>query len=130
MGAESPTSLPGYLTRDVKSEIEGKTKLEQREVKFRAEDVARSFWRSLGFRRIGASCCFDLANEPSHAAHRLLSTDYFDPAVEEPELHEGPEDGGFGDRSLEPAKESWRLKPLKDRCHVTIQLSPFHTASV
>jgi GNAT superfamily N-acetyltransferase len=51
-------AIPGYLTRDVKYEIEGKTKLEQREVKFRAEDVARSFWRSLGFRRIGASCCF------------------------------------------------------------------------
>jgi hypothetical protein len=40
-----------------------------------------------------------LANEPSHAAHRLLSTDDFDPAVEEPELDEGPEDGSFGDRS-------------------------------
>jgi hypothetical protein len=115
--------IPGWLTRDVASEIDGKTKLEQREVEFRAEDVARSFWRSLGFRRIGASCCFGLSNEPSHTAHGLLSNDDFDPAVEEPELDEGPKNESFVERSVEPAKKSWRLKLLKDRL-------PLHHAAI
>lgn len=82
---------PGWLTRDIESDTRGKTKDEQREIRARAYDNAVSFYRSLGFRRIGASSCFGLATDESHPARAILPTDDFDPAEEGPDVDEGPE---------------------------------------
>ncbi|KAE9364854.1 hypothetical protein N431DRAFT_111710 [Stipitochalara longipes BDJ] len=123
---EFSLTIPGWLTRDVESDIEGKTKLEQREIEFGAVDAAESFWRSLGFRRIGASSCFGLAKDASHAAHSILPTDDFDPVTEDPEFDEEPEDERFAEWDVEPAKKSWRLVLLKDRLplhHAALTLS-------
>jgi GNAT superfamily N-acetyltransferase len=106
--------VPGWLTRDIWSDLEGKTKLEQREVRFAAADVATSFWRSLGFRRIGASCCLGLSADANHAAHKILPTEDFDPDTEHPDLDEDPKDDD-SEWDEEPDKESWRLALLKTR---------------
>lgn len=89
---------PGWLTRDIASEVTGKTKAEQREIGARARDNAVSFWRSLGFRRIGASGYFGLAKSPNHPARAILPTDDFDPAA-----------------VVDGNRKSSRQEPLKDR---------------
>ncbi|KAH8589032.1 hypothetical protein B0O99DRAFT_637908 [Bisporella sp. PMI_857] len=115
--------VPGWLTRDVQPDIQGKTKDEQREIKFCAFDNAVLFHRSLGFRRIGASSCFGLATDARHPAHAILLTDDFDPAAEEPDVYEHPEHEGFVDWGVPQNRESWRLELLKDRL-------PLHHAAI
>ncbi|KAF4630252.1 hypothetical protein G7Y89_g7883 [Cudoniella acicularis] len=117
--------VPGWLTRDIESDILGKTKDEQREIRVRAVDNAVSFYRSLGFRRIGASSCFGLATDASHPARAILPTGDFDPAVEEPDVDEGPEHESSADWGVDQNRKSWRLELLKDRLplhHATITL--------
>lgn len=123
-------AIPGWLTSDIRDDTDGKTNLEQQEIRLRALDAATSFYRSLGFRRIGASGCFGLATDPNHKAHQIPPVADFDPFQEEAE-EDVPEDGDevetpfeilFGD----PAKSSRRLKLLQDRLplhHATITLS-------
>jgi len=116
---------PGWLTRDIESDIRGKTKDEQQEIKVRAFDNAVSFYRSLGFRRIGASSCFGLATDTSHPARAILPTDDFDPAVGERDVDEGPEHESSADWGVDQNRKSWRLELLKDRLplhHATITL--------
>lgn len=117
--------VPGWLTRDIESDIRGKTEDEQREIRGRAVDNAVSFYRSLGFRRIGASSCFGLATHASHPARGILPTDDFDPAVEEPDVDEGPEHESSADWGVDQNRKSWRLELLKDRLplhHATMTL--------
>jgi GNAT superfamily N-acetyltransferase len=114
---------PGWLNHDIDSDIRGKTKLEQREVRFRVRGAAISFYRSLGFRRIGASRCFGLPTDPSHEAHTILSTADFDSADEEPEVDEGPEAESIADWVVEDTRKSWRLKLLQERL-------PLHHAAI
>ena len=106
---------PGWLTRDIESDTRGKTKDEQREIRFRAYDNAVAFYRSLGFRRIGASSCFGLATDESHPARAVLPTDDFDPAEAEPDVDEGPEHESFAEWGVDENRKSWRLELLKDR---------------
>jgi len=118
--------VPGRLYRDIESDLKGKTQLEQRVIQFGAADVSSAFWRSLGFRRIGASACLGFAEDASHATHRILAKNDFEPAIEDPELDEAPEHESVADRNVEPAKNSWRLALLKDRLplhHAVLTLS-------
>jgi GNAT superfamily N-acetyltransferase len=117
--------VPGWLTRDIESDIRGKTKDQKREIRVRAVDNATWFYRSLGFRRIGASNCFGLATDANHPARAILPTDDFDPAVEEPDVDEGPEHESSADWGVDDNRKSWRLELLKDRLplhHATITL--------
>jgi hypothetical protein len=114
---------PGWLNRDIESDMRSKTKGEQREIRGRAIDNAISFFRSLGFRRIGASSCFGLATAASHPARASLPTNDFDPAVEEPDVDEGPEHESSADWGLDQNRKSWRLELLKDRL-------PLHHAAI
>lgn len=114
--AEFSLVAPGWLTRDIASEIRGKTKEEEQEIGARVHDNAVSFWRSLGFRRIGASDHFGLAKSPNHPARAILPTDDFDPAAEDPEVDEDPEQESYADCDV--LDENWKsslLKLLKDR---------------
>lgn len=80
---------PGWLSFDIKEETYGKTKQEERQICADALNAAKSFYRSFGFRRIGASSCFGLATEPEHGVHQLPSHDDFDPPEREAEEDDG-----------------------------------------
>jgi hypothetical protein len=112
---------PGWLTREIEPDIRGKTKLEAQQIQSCVQGVAISLYRSLGFRRIGASGFFGLATDPSHPAHTIPSIADFDPADAEPDIDEGPNTVAdwFGD----PARSSWRLKLLEERL-------PLHHAAI
>ncbi|RDL35002.1 uncharacterized protein BP5553_06933 [Venustampulla echinocandica] len=120
---------PGWLTHDIRKDTEGKSNREQRDIRIRAREAAVSFYRSLGFRRIGASYCFGLATDPNHKAHKILSVDDFDPAKEQAE-EDDPEVGDNEETNFEgffadPGKHSKSLKLLQDRLplhHATITL--------
>ncbi|RDW87136.1 uncharacterized protein DSM5745_03778 [Aspergillus mulundensis] len=61
-------TLPGWLHEDTKTEIEGKSTRQCREIRSKAVDAAVGFWRSCGFRRIGASscaCCLETKTIPN-----------------------------------------------------------------
>lgn len=117
--------IPGWLNRDIRTDIDGKTRKEQQEITGNARNGATAFYRALGFRRIGASYYFGLAVDPHHPAHALPSNADFDPLDEEPDIDEPPEgyertyEELFGD----PTKISWRLKLLEERL-------PLHHAAI
>lgn len=131
-GGRSPSfSLvsPGWLNDDIGENIDGKSNTEKQEICFRARSDAISFYRSLGFRRIGASYCFDLASDPNHQAHKLLAVDDFDLPQGDAEENE-PDTDDEAERTyegfpLDPDKINWRLKLLQTRLplhHATITL--------
>lgn len=73
---------PGWLTEDVNPQYAGKSKREKNEIDLQANNIATSFYRSLGFRRIGSSPCFAYSFSPNHRS-RLISPDSdFDPQIE------------------------------------------------
>ncbi|KFY08548.1 hypothetical protein V492_06129 [Pseudogymnoascus sp. VKM F-4246] len=74
---------PGWLNEDISQELVGKTAREQRDIKLAAEDVSVAFYRTIGFRRIGASSCFGLAVDPNHRAYKISIHNDFDPHEEE-----------------------------------------------
>jgi len=114
---------PGWLTREIEPDIQGKTKLEKHQIQSCVLEVATSLYRSLGFRRIGASGFFDLATDPSHPAHTIPSIADFDPADAEPDIDEGPKTESVADWFGDPARSSWRLKLLEERL-------PLHHAAI
>ncbi|OBT83253.1 hypothetical protein VE02_07589 [Pseudogymnoascus sp. 03VT05] len=76
-------AAPGWLNGDISQSLIGKTPREQRDIQFATHDVSVAFYRSIGFRRIGASSCFGLAVDPNHEAHRISINDDFNPPEEE-----------------------------------------------
>jgi hypothetical protein len=73
-------TIPGWLNTDeLDAELKGKSQKEARAIHSRHLGAAIAFWRSLGFRRIGASGCFGLATDPAHKAHKIPQTDDYDP---------------------------------------------------
>ena len=72
---------PGYLTREIESDTKGMTDEEREVAKERVMGVARNFWRSLGFRRIGSSSWFAWAGDEHHRCHTLSIQDDYDPPV-------------------------------------------------
>jgi GNAT superfamily N-acetyltransferase len=84
--------MPGWLNSDISKVIDGKSKREQIIIRRGARSSAIAFYRSLGFRRIGASYCFGLATDPDHQACKLLAAADFDPPeaeVEEDDTNAG-----------------------------------------
>ena len=74
---------PGWLNGDIRADLDGKTATEQRDIQFATHDASVAFFRSIGFRRIGASSCFGLAVDPNHKAHKISINDDFNPPDEE-----------------------------------------------
>jgi len=115
---------PGYLTRDVEKESHGKSKQEHREIINRAHDTASAFYRSLGFRRIGASRCFGLATDLSHKARTLLVSEDFDLPELGPDPHDddkGDDDDFFGTKAKEKAMN--RMKEEFPLHHAILSLA-------
>jgi len=84
--------IPGVLNHDIKADIRGKTEFEQYQLESKAQDIATSLYRSVGFRRIGASYVLGLVTDPNHPAHTISPTADFEPLYPEPEDDEIPED--------------------------------------
>lgn len=74
---------PGWLNGDIRADLDGKTASEERDIRFATHDASVAFFRSIGFRRIGASSYFGLAVDPGHKAHRISINDDFNPPDEE-----------------------------------------------
>jgi hypothetical protein len=70
---------PGSLTADIESQLEGKSAEERLMIQDRAESGAIDFWRSCGFRRIGASRCFAFSFNLQHQSRALAAASDFDP---------------------------------------------------
>ncbi|KAB8069153.1 hypothetical protein BDV29DRAFT_183318 [Aspergillus leporis] len=84
--------MPGWLTEDVQPQYVGKSK---RQINLRASNTAVSFYRSLGFRRIGSSLCFAYSFDPNHRAQSIAPDMDFDPQMEP--LDDREEETGMGD---------------------------------
>ncbi|KAH2861056.1 hypothetical protein KXV31_007664, partial [Aspergillus fumigatus] len=70
---------PGILTADVESQLVGKSAEERLMIRARIQSGAIDFWRSCGFRRIGASRCFAFSFDLQHQSHALAAASDFDP---------------------------------------------------
>ncbi|KAG4429733.1 hypothetical protein IFR05_014784 [Cadophora sp. M221] len=110
---------PSYLTRGVEEESKGKSKKEHQEIANRAYDAASAFFRFLGFRRIGASTCFGLANDLSHIARTSLASEDFDL----PELGEETEEEDKFDGSKAKERAMKRLEKQLPLHHAVLSLS-------
>ncbi|KAJ6112318.1 hypothetical protein N7523_008379 [Penicillium sp. IBT 18751x] len=73
---------PGVLRSEVLCEPRGEEVHNKELSELAAMDISKSFWRSLGFRRIGSSSWFGLASDPEHPCHHLAAeSDYEIPAL-------------------------------------------------
>ncbi|KAJ5614657.1 hypothetical protein N7528_008311 [Penicillium herquei] len=73
--------IPGYLKSEAASDFVDKSPEERLVIKNQAEAVALEFWRSCGFRRIGASECFAFSFNLEHPSHALAAASDFNHAV-------------------------------------------------
>lgn len=122
--------IPGFFNREVDEEAYGKSDRERQDIRNRAADAANTFYRSLGFRRIGASFCFALATDLQHKAHTVPQIADFDPPVEgaEPDVPDTEDVFGpaFEDVPGYRSKASHHLKLLQEQFplhHAAITLS-------
>ncbi|PYH42930.1 uncharacterized protein BP01DRAFT_324199 [Aspergillus saccharolyticus JOP 1030-1] len=70
---------PGVLTDDIKSRLVGKSAEERLRIRIRIQSGAIDFWRSCGFRRIGASRCFAFSFDPQHPSRAIAAASDFEP---------------------------------------------------
>ena len=70
---------PGYLTADLEPQLEGKSTEERLMAQDRSESGATAFWRSCGFRRIGASRWLAFSFDLQHQSRALAASSDFDP---------------------------------------------------
>lgn len=101
------------------------SKQQIRAINSRTVDVAEAFYRSIGFRRIGASNFLALSSDPTHKSHAVAPTDDFQPSLgcSDPDVLD--EDEAFDNDWLSgnQRKENARLDRLKKRL-------PIHHAAV
>ena len=115
---------PAWLTSDIEKQLKDQTKLAKRDIQFHAKDIATNFYRSIGFRRIGASTYFCLTEDSTHKAHSVPSHEDFDPIpadADEDVRVEDVDQWFIGESKLHPR----RLERLKERLplhHATITL--------
>ena len=88
--------IPSWNGRDIEKEVEGKSEREQRAIRYLARDKATAFYRSFGFRRVGASDVFALAFDPDHKAHALPAQDDFEQQLPFEDDDNSDEDEGLG----------------------------------
>lgn len=70
---------PGFLTADMESRLVGKSAEERLMIRVQTDSSVIGFWRSCGFRRIGASHCFAFSFDLHHQSHALAAGADFDP---------------------------------------------------
>lgn len=70
---------PGILTADIESQLAGKSAEERLMTRAQNQSGAIDFWRSCGFRRIGASRCFAFSFDLRHQSRALAAASDFDP---------------------------------------------------
>lgn len=70
---------PGILTADIESQLAGKSAEERSMTRAQNQSGAIDFWRSCGFRRIGASRCFAFSFDLQHQSRALAAASDFDP---------------------------------------------------
>ncbi|KAL2871683.1 uncharacterized protein BJX67DRAFT_389187 [Aspergillus lucknowensis] len=70
---------PGKLTTEIGSRLVGKSAEERLTTKARVQSGAIGFWRSCGFRRIGASRCFAFSFDLQHQSRAIPAASDFDP---------------------------------------------------
>lgn len=70
--------VPGWVNHDIQDDVRGKNDSQRQAIQYSAQEGAETFYRSLGFRRIGASSVLGLAQDPNHKAHKLLPDGDFD----------------------------------------------------
>ncbi|CRG87462.1 DNA (cytosine-5)-methyltransferase PliMCI [Talaromyces islandicus] len=71
--------IPRATERDTELQFrEEMTLAERREVDEQILRCKTSFWRSVGFRRVGASKCFAFSFDPDHLSHKILASEDFD----------------------------------------------------
>ena len=70
---------PGILTVDLKAQFVGKSAEERVIIRDRLHSGTINFWRSCGFRRIGASHWFAFSFNPQHQSRTLTAGSDFDP---------------------------------------------------
>lgn len=116
---------PGWFASDVESEVMVKSVREQREIKLRAVDSAVAFYRSLGFRRVGASNCLALSLDPKHKSRAIAKADDFDPPTEPLETDtEGDDEPGISITYQELlARRLLKLKEKLPLHHATLTMS-------
>jgi hypothetical protein len=64
---------PGVLTADIESGSVRKCAEERLTIRTRIQSGAIDFWRSCGFRRIGASRCFAFSFDPQHPSRAIAA---------------------------------------------------------
>ena len=101
--------LPGWLRSDVEAETVGKCPQQTRAIYQRALLSAVAFYRSLGFRRIGASDFLGFSSDSKHKSHTIAIADDFDLPLKspEPELSgddDDENDSWFGSQRREQKK--------------------------
>ncbi|KAI9040059.1 uncharacterized protein KD926_008622 [Aspergillus affinis] len=70
---------PGILAADIEPQLVGKSAEERLMTRIRFQSGVIDFWRSCGFRRIGASRCFAFSFDLHHQSRALAATSDFDP---------------------------------------------------
>ncbi|KAH8431755.1 uncharacterized protein LDX57_009407 [Aspergillus melleus] len=70
---------PGPLTADIEPQLVGKSAEERLTTRIRVQSGVTDFWRSCGFRRIGASRCLAFSFNLQHQSRTLNATSDFDP---------------------------------------------------
>ncbi|KAL4918677.1 hypothetical protein BDW62DRAFT_217492 [Aspergillus aurantiobrunneus] len=90
--------IPGSLIEDVEPQYVGKSKRQRNEIDLQASNAAISFYRSLGFRRVGSSPCFAYSFNPNHRAQSIPSDRDFDPQMEP--LDDREDEPGMGDQII------------------------------
>jgi hypothetical protein len=110
-GVSFSLTIPGVLQdRDLRMELEHNSKSEAKTIRSQIFDNAIAFWRSLGFRRIGASICFGLAKDPAHKAHKISSAEDCNPV----EIRQEVDEEGDNLLRFEQLQEG-QLKNLKGK---------------
>jgi GNAT superfamily N-acetyltransferase len=110
---------PRWLLRDVKSGMEDRTTLEQRDIEMGARNVARSFFRKFGFRRIGASSYFGFAKDVEHQTRRLLPDNDFNLADAEPGFDEDPKVFRYVSQSIDVNRTKRRFSANKTKAPIS-----------
>lgn len=87
--------IPGWLTEDVEPQYVGKSKRQRNEINLQASNTSVSFYRSLGFRRIGSSPCFAYSFHPNHRSRSIIPSRDFDPKIKP--LDDQEDKPGMGD---------------------------------
>jgi GNAT superfamily N-acetyltransferase len=116
--------IPGWLTEDVEPHYAGKSKRQRNEINLQASNTAVSFYRSLGFRRIGSSPCFAYSFHPDHGSRSIIPSRDFDPEIKP--LDDREDEPGMGDYIIPYGIET----QLGRRTLLTLQTEfPLHHAA-